>query len=191
ASVSPALLLPSRGLSVAIVALPSLRTALEVTSQETRWVVLAYLVVVTSSLVTAGRLGDLLGRKALLLAGIAIFSLASVAAVFSSTIWMVVVARAAQGIGAAMMMSLTVAAVSDAVPPERSGSAMGLLGTVSAIGTAAGPSLGGLLVGMFGWTSIFVLMTGAGLVAALLVGALLPAAANVSRRPAFDLPGAF
>ena len=191
ASLSLAMLLPSLGISVANIALPSLRTAFDVTSQDAQWVVIAYLVVVTSSLVTVGRLGDLLGRKPLLLAGIAIFSLASIAAVFSATIWIVVVARAVQGVGAAMMMSLTVAAVSDAVRPERSGSAMGLLGTVSAIGTAAGPSLGGLLVGMFGWASIFVLMAGAGLVAALLVGVQLPTAAKGSRRPAFDLPGAF
>lgn len=184
------MLLPSLGISVANIALPTLRVAFDVSSQEAQWVVIAYLVAVTSSLVTAGRLGDLLGRKALLLVGIAVFSLASFAAIFAWAMWMVVLARAAQGVGAAMMMSLTVAAVSDAVPAERSGTAMGLLGTVSAIGTAAGPSLGGLLVGMFGWPSIFLLMASAGLLAALFVGTQLPAAAKVHRRPTFDLPGA-
>jgi MFS family permease len=190
ASLSLAMLLPSLGISVANVALPSLQAAFDVTSQEAQWVVIAYLVVVTSSLVTAGRLGDLLGRKPLLLAGIAIFSLASLGAVIAPTIWVVILARAVQGIGAAMMMSLTVAAVSDAVPPERSGTAMGLLGTVSAIGTAAGPSVGGLLLGMFGWPSIFALMAGVGLLAALLVGTQLPSVAAVHRRPTLDLPGA-
>ena len=190
ASLSMAMLLPSLGISVANIALPNLRTAFDVTSQEAQWVVIAYLVVVTASLVTAGRLGDLLGRKRLLLVGIAIFSLAALAAVFASTIWMVVLARAVQGVGAAVMMSLTVAAVSDAVPAERAGTAMGLLGTVSAVGTAAGPSLGGLLVGLFGWPAIFLLMAGAGLLAALLVGTQLPATLADGRRPAFDLPGA-
>lgn len=190
AALSLTMLLPSLGISIANIALPSLGADFGVSSQEAQWVVIAYLVVVTSSLVTAGRLGDLLGRKVLLLVGIAIFSLASLAAVFASAIWMVVLARGIQGLGAAMMMSLTVAAVSDAVPAERSGTAMGLLGTVSAIGTAAGPSLGGLLVGMYGWPSIFVLMTGAGLLSALFVGTQLPALATGKRRPAFDLPGA-
>ena len=190
ASLAMAMLLPSLGISVANIALPSLRAAFAVPSPEAQWVVIAYLVVVTSSLVTAGRLGDLFGRKMLLLVGIAIFSFASLAAVFASTIWMVVLARAVQGVGAAMMMSLTVAAVSDAVPPERSGTAMGLLGTASAVGTAAGPSLGGMLVGLFGWPSIFVLMAGAGLLAGLLVGTQLPALATGNRRPSFDLPGA-
>jgi len=184
------MLLPSLGISVANIALPSLRTAFDASSEEAQWVVIAYLVVVTSSLVTAGRLGDLFGRKPLLLAGIAIFSLASLGAVLAPTIWVVVLARAVQGLGAAMMMSLTVAALSDAVPVERTGTAMGLLGTVSAIGTAAGPSLGGLLLGMFGWPSIFVLMAIAGVLAALFVGTQLPAVATLHRRPAFDLPGA-
>lgn len=184
------MLLPSLGISVANIALPSLRIAFDASSQEAQWVVIAYLVVVTSSLVTAGRLGDLFGRKPLLLAGIAIFSLASLGAVLAHTIWVVVLARAVQGLGAAMMMSLTVAALSDAVTVERTGTAMGLLGTVSAIGTAAGPSLGGLLLGMFGWPSIFVLMAIAGLLAALFVGTQLPAVATLHRRPAFDLPGA-
>lgn len=190
ASLSLTMLLPSLGISVANIALPSLRAEFAVSSQEAQWVVIAYLVAVTSSLVTAGRLGDQLGRKRLLLVGIGIFSVASMAAVFASAIWMVVVARAVQGLGAAMMMSLTVAAISDVVPAERSGSAMGLLGTVSAIGTAAGPSLGGLLVGLYGWPSIFVLMAGAGLLAALFVATQLPPSATAGRRPAFDLPGA-
>lgn len=190
AALSLAMLLPSLGISVANIALPSLRTAFSVSSQEAQWVVIAYLVVVTATLVTAGRLGDLLGRKRILLTGIGIFTVASLLAMFATSIWMVVFARAVQGVGAAMMMSLTIAAVGDAVPPERAGTAMGLLGTVSAIGTAAGPSLGGLLVTLFGWPAIFMLMGCAGLVAALLVGTQLPAGAKGNGRPAFDFAGA-
>lgn len=189
AALSLAMLLPSLGISVANIALPGLRAAFHVTSQETQWVVIAYLVVVTSFLVTAGRLGDMLGRKRLLLAGIAIFCLASAAAMFASSIWMVVAARAVQGVGAAMMISLALAAVSDSVPGRRSGLAMGLLGTISAVGTAAGPSLGGLLVGAFGWPSIFALMAGTGLLAALLVGTQLPGDRPQDRRPGLDIPG--
>lgn len=190
AALSLAMLLPSLGISVANIALPSLSAAFGVSGQEAQWVVIAYLVVVTSLLVTAGRLGDLFGRRRLLLAGISIFSVASLAAAFAPAIWMVVAARAAQGVGAAMMMSLTVAAASDAVPEGRVGMAMGLLGTVSAIGTAAGPSLGGVLVDLFGWPSIFALMAAAGLLAVLFVGTQLPGDAAGARRPVFDIPGA-
>lgn len=191
ASLSAAMLLPSLGISVANIALPALQTAFGATSQQAQWVVIAYLVVVTSTLVTAGRLGDLLGRKPVLLVGIGIFSTASIIAVLAPSLWVVILARAIQGVGAAMMMSLTVAAVGDAIPAERSGTAMGLLGTVSAIGTAAGPSLGGLLINAYGWPLIFVLMAVVGLIAGLLVATQLPAVSANSRRPAFDLPGAF
>lgn len=191
ASLSLAMLLPSLGISVANIALPSLQTAFGATSQQAQWVVIAYLVVVTSALVTAGRLGDLLGRKPLLLVGIGIFSTASMIAVFAPSLWVVILARASQGVGAAMMMSLTVAAVGDAISAERSGTAMGLLGTVSAIGTAAGPSLGGLLIKAYGWASIFVLMAVVGLIAGLLVATQLPSVSANSRRPAFDVAGAF
>ena len=120
AALSTTMLLPSLGISVANVALPSLRVAFGVSSQEAQWVVIAYLIVVTSFLVTAGRLGDLLGRKRLLLAGITLFSAASLAAMFAPAIWAVIAARAVQGIGAAMMMSLAVAAVGDVVHRSRS-----------------------------------------------------------------------
>lgn len=90
-----------------------------------------------------------------------------------------------------MMMALTVAAVSDAVPEGRAGSAMGLLGTVSAIGTAAGPSVGGLLIAGFGWPSVFVLMTVVGLLAAALIATQLSGdGGSEGKRPGFDFAGA-
>jgi MFS family permease len=82
--------------------------------------------------------------------------------------------RQVRGVGAAIMMSLTIAAVGDAVPRERTGSAMGLLGTVSAIGTALGPSLGGLLISAAGWPAVFACMGAAGAAAFVAVYALLP-----------------
>lgn len=184
------MLLPSLGISIANVALPTLGAAFGASGQQVQWVVIAYLVAVTAFLVTAGRLGDLLGRRRLLLAGIAIFTLASLGASLASSLWVVVMARAVQGIGAAMMMSLTVAAVGDAVPKDRTGSAMGLLGTVSAIGTAAGPSLGGLLIAGFGWPAIFLLTAGTGLLALLFVSSQLPEDPADGVRPAsFDIGG--
>ena len=186
-----AMLLPSLGISVANVALPSLSAAFGVSNQQAQWVVIAYLVVVTASLVTAGRLGDMFGRKRMLLTGIIVFSVASLLAALAPAIWVVIASRAIQGLGGAMMMALTVAAVSDSVPEGRAGSAMGLLGTVSAIGTAAGPSVGGLLITGFGWPSVFVLMTVVGLLAALLVAAQLPSdGSSGAKRSDFDFAGA-
>lgn len=185
-----AMLLPSLGTSIANVALPSLETAFIASFSQVQWVVLSYLLAVTTLIVAVGRLGDLIGRRELLLGGIAIFALASAGAAFAPSLWVLVAARAVQGLGAAIMMALAVASVSDVVPAERTGSAMGLLGTVSAVGTALGPSLGGALLSWAGWPAVFAAMAGAGLITFLIGLRMLPASPARERKPVvFDFPG--
>jgi MFS family permease len=107
------------------------------------------------------------------------------------TIGLLVAARAAQGLGAAIMMALTVAFVGETVPKERTGSAMGLLGTMSAIGTTLGPSLGGAMIAGVGWRSIFLVNVPLGGALFFLARHFLPADKSETRgdRPAFDKPG--
>jgi MFS family permease len=143
--------------------------------QHVQWIVLAYLLAITTLIVSVGRLGDLTGRRRLLLAGIGLFTLASALCGFAPTLWMLIGARALQGIGAAIMMALTMAFVGETVPKAKTGSAMGLLGTMSAIGTAMGPSLGGLLIGGFGWQAIFFITVPLGLLTLVLAHRYLPA----------------
>ncbi len=121
-------------------------------------------------------LGDL-GRPppAKLLAGIALFTAASVLCGVASTLGLLIAARAAQGLGAAVMMALVMALVGDAVPKARTGRAMGLLGTMSALGTMLGPSLGGVLIAGFGWPAMFLVNVPLGVAAFLLVRCGLPA----------------
>ncbi|MEU6482803.1 MFS transporter [Streptomyces sp. NPDC046887] len=157
AGLAGAMLLSSLGTSVANVALPTLAEVFGATFPAVQWVVLGYLLAVTSLLVAAGRLGDLVGRRRLMLGGLAVFTGASVLCGLAPGLWTLVAARVAQGVGAAVMMALTLALVGGTVPKERTGSAMGLLGTVSAVGTALGPSLGGLLVTGLGWRAVFLL----------------------------------
>src|SRR5205085_6462518 len=140
------MLLSSLGTSIANVALPTLAQAFAASFQEVQWIVLAYLLAVTALIVGVGRLGDIVGRRRLLLAGLVLFTAASALCGAAPTLWMLVAARAAQGLGAAIMMSLTMALVGETIGKDRTGSAMGLLGTMSAIGTALGPSLGGILI---------------------------------------------
>ncbi|PMZ44442.1 MFS transporter, partial [Pseudomonas sp. GW247-3R2A] len=97
-----------------------------------QWIVLAYLLAITTLIVSVGRLGDIVGRRRLMLAGIAIFTLASLACGLAPSLGWLVAARAVQGLGAAIMLALTVALVGETVPKAQTGSAMGLLGTVSA-----------------------------------------------------------
>src|SRR5262249_39459974 len=106
-------------------------------------------------------------------------------------LWWLIAARAAQGLGAAVMMALTMAFVGETVSKEQTGSAMGLLGTMSAIGTALGPSLGGVLIAGFGWRSIFLVVAPLGIAALLLAWRYLPADRRVAKteEAGFDHPG--
>src|SRR5262249_2160142 len=139
-----------------------------------QWVVLAYLLATTTLIVSVGRLGDLVGRRRLLLTGILLFTTASVLCGLAPTLWLLIAARAAQGLGGAIRLALSLALVGATVPKERTGSAMGLLGTMSAIGTALGPSLGGVLISGFGWRAIFLLQVPLGVAAFLLSQRFLP-----------------
>ncbi|GGV29999.1 MFS transporter [Kitasatospora herbaricolor] len=174
AGLSLSVLLPSLGTSIANVGLPTMAHAFGASFQAVQWIVLAYLLAVTTLIVSVGRLGDLIGRRRLLLAGITLFTAASVLCGLAPALWLLIAARAAQGVGAAVMMALTMAFVGETVPQERTGRAMGLLGTMSAIGTALGPSLGGLLISGLGWRAIFLVNLPLGLPALLLTRRHLP-----------------
>jgi EmrB/QacA subfamily drug resistance transporter len=175
ASLSLCMLLSSLSTSIANVALPVLAIAFTASFQQVQWVVLAYLLAITTLIVSVGRLGDMIGRKRLLLVGTLLFTAASVVCGVTPTLWLLIVARAGQGVGAAIMMALTLAFVSETVAKDKTGSAMGLLGTMSAIGTALGPSLGGVLIAGVGWRSIFLVNLPLGVLAFLLAYHHLPA----------------
>ena len=175
ASLSLSMLLSSLGTSIANVGLPTLAEVFNASFQHVQWIVLAYLLAITTLIVSVGRLGDMVGRRRLLLAGIGVFTLASALCGFAPTLWMLIGARALQGLGAAIMMALTMAFVGETVAKAKTGSAMGLLGTMSAIGTAMGPSLGGLLIGGFGWRAIFLITVPLGLLTLVLAHRYLPA----------------
>ncbi len=191
ASLSLSMLLSSLGTSIANVGLPTLVQAFGATFQQVQWVVLAYLLAITTAVVSVGRLGDLVGRKRLLLAGTALFTAASVLCGLAPSLWLLIAARAVQGLGAAVMMALAMALVADAVPKERTGSAMGLLGTLSAVGTALGPTLGGALIAGWGWQGLFFINLPLGLAALWMARRYLPAdrERESTQRPRFDTAG--
>ena len=189
-ALSLAMLLPSLGTSIANVALPTLATAFDAPMAQVQWVVISYLLAVTTLIVGAGRLGDMMGRRRVLLFGIGLFAVASAFGALAQNLWLLVALRGVQGLGAAIMMALTVASVSDMVPKDRTGSAMGLLGTVSAVGTALGPSLGGMLINWFGWPFVFAFMAMASTAAFTFGRKVFPA--DIVKSPksfAFDLRG--
>lgn len=155
--LSLTMLMPSLATSTANVALPSLARTFAASFQAAQWIVLAYLLTVTALVVAAGRLGDVMGRRRLMLTGIFVFASGSLLCGFAPTLDLLIAARVVQGGGAAVMMALTMAFAAAIVPAERTARAMGLLGTMSAVGTMMGPALGGLLITWAGSTAIFLI----------------------------------
>lgn len=190
-SLALAVLLPSLGTSIANVALPTLSQAFQASFQNVQWVVLAYLLASTTLIVSVGKLGDLTGRRRLFLAGILLFTLASALCSASPTLWWLLAARAAQGLGAAIMMALALAFVGETVPKTHTGRTMGLLGAMSAVGTALGPALGGALIPDFGWRAIFLVMVPLGALTFFLAYRSLPRRRleSSTARPTFDTAG--
>ncbi|MDR7334385.1 MFS transporter [Roseateles asaccharophilus] len=191
ATLALATLLPSLAVSSANVALPTLASAHGAGVADVQWVVLAYLLATTTLIVGAGRLGDLIGRRRLLLGGIALFTAASALCTLAPTLPLLIAARALQGVGAAAMMALTMAFIGAALPKASAGTAMGLLGTMSAVGTALGPSVGGILIAAFGWPAIFAVNVPLGLLVLAMAWRYLPADRASQPAAGFDLPGTF
>ncbi|HZH30527.1 MAG TPA: MFS transporter [Pyrinomonadaceae bacterium] len=174
ACLSLSMLMPSLATSIANAGLPTLALSFNASFQAVQWIVLAYLLAITTSIVSVGRFGDIIGRRRLLLVGIGLFTLASLLCGVAHTLWLLIAARAAQGLGAAIMMALTVALVGETVPKAKTGSAMGLLGTMSALGTTLGPPLGGILIAGLGWRMIFLVNVPLGILNFLLAHRYLP-----------------
>lgn len=188
ASLALSTLLPALDTSIANAGLPVLAQAFDASFTQVQWVVLAYLLSITALIVGAGRLGDLLGRRRLLLTGIGLFSAASLLCGLAPSLGWLLAGRAIQGLGAAIMLALGMALVGDALPESRRGRAMGLLGSISALGTTLGPALGGVLIASVGWQAIFLINLPLGLLNAALVWRYLPAD-GPRASTAFDWPG--
>ena len=192
AALSLSVLMPSLDTSIANAGLPVLAEAFHASFAHTQWIVLAYLLAMTTLVVGAGRLGDVIGRRKLFIAGIGLFTGASLMCGIAPTLWLLLVARATQGLGAAIMVALSVALAGDTVPKPYIGRVTGLLGTMSAAGTALGPSLGGLLMATLGWEAIFLINVPLGLVAMAVARRHVAAdpPARRAERAAFDTTGA-
>ena len=174
-SLCTAAVLPSLNTSIANAALPTLAGAFSASFHAVQWIVLSYLLATTTFIVSAGRLGDVMGRRRLLVAGVVVFTTGSVVCGVAPSLGLLIFGRTVQGVGAAAMIPLTLALVGETAAPGRTGRAMGLLGMMSALGTALGPSVGGLLVHLFGWHAVFLVSVPFGIVAALIAHRHLPA----------------
>ena len=155
------------------------------------WVIIAYLLVIASLLLILGRLSDMLGQKLLWVLGLAIFTVSSALCGAAPSLLALVLFRALQGIGGAMLMAIGPAMITRAFPATERGRALGLLGLVVAAGTSAGPTVGGIITEVFSWRWIFYINVPIGILGViatlrLLTERMLP----TWGRQRFDLGGA-
>lgn len=171
------------------VALPTISEDFSPTPTQIQWIVSAYTLVFASLQITAGGLGDRFGRKRFFLAGVAIFTVTSgLAALVQNTEWLII-ARAAQGFGAAFIMPLSLSLISAAFPPEQRGRALGIWSAVSVSGLAFGPIVGGVIVEYFAWQWIFLINVPIGIAAFLVTSAVVRESHDESGQVATDIPG--
>jgi EmrB/QacA subfamily drug resistance transporter len=171
--------------SIVTVALPSIRADLHVSLGAVEWVSLSYLLVLIGTISAIGRLADRFGRKLLYVYGFALFTLASVGCGLAPSLAVLVILRAVQGVGAAMLQANSVALIRTTVRGERLTRAIGIQGAAQAIGLAMGPAVGGLLVHAGGWRWVFLVNVPVGVVGIVLGVLLLP------RTRVWALPGRF
>jgi EmrB/QacA subfamily drug resistance transporter len=137
------------------VALPAIQDDLNISAKSLLWIINAYSIFLSSLMLVGGSLGDIYGRKKIFIIGITLFSISSFLCGISNGKLMLVISRAAQGMGGALMVPESLAVISAVIPSERRGKAFGTWSTFSALTTITGPVLGGWLAGLGLWRVIF------------------------------------
>src|SRR5215207_9171494 len=171
------------------VALPTLQVEFDASASKLQWMVDSYLLVFAGLLLVFGTLGDRLGRKRALQAGVSIFGLASLGALVADSSDQVIAVRALMGVGAALIMPATLSIIANVFPPEERGKAIGIWAALAAVGIGLGPLAGGLLLEWFDWWSVFLVHVPFAL-AALLLGIPFVPESRDPRPGSFDLMGA-
>lgn len=175
--------------SVVNIALPSISSHFKAPLFIIEWVVMSYLLVISSLLLTYGRLGDMYGHKTIYLTGFIIFTTGSLLCGLAPTIAMLIAFRAVQALGAGMLMSMGPAIITDVAPANKRGKALGLNAVAVSVALTAGPVLGGLLTSNFGWQSIFYINIPIGILGTLWAYKIIPGQLRYEAQK-FDISGA-
>jgi EmrB/QacA subfamily drug resistance transporter len=175
--------------SIVNVAMPTLVRSFGASLSAVQWVPLAYLLVITSLMMGAARVGDLFGRKRVYLAGLGLFTFASLLCGLAPGIGWLIGFRALQGLGAVFVSALGAAIVAQTFPPGERGRALGVISSCVTLGVALGPSVGGAIIELAGWRWMFLVNIPVGLAAIAVVSRVIPALPGSHGRARFDWLG--
>nr|WP_255525632.1 MFS transporter [Mycolicibacterium sp. BK634] len=170
-------------------ALPRIAADLDTTTTDLQWVISVYMLTLGAFMVPAGRIGDIFGRRRALLAGIALFGVASVGCAIAPDAGVLIAARAVQGIGAALIFPVSVSVLTNAYSAQESGRAIGLAYGIAGLGNAAGPVVGGILTDTLGWRAVFWLLVPFAVVSLILGALAVPETFDHTVPRRLDLPG--
>src|SRR6266852_4144251 len=176
--------------TVVNVALPALQTNLNATIVDVQWVIEAYSLLLAAFLLVGGSLGDHYGRRRVFLVGVALFAFASAWCGFAANIGQLIAARAAQGLGAALLVPGSLAIISASFPENERGRAIGTWSGSTAMTTALGPVLGGYLIEHVSWRAVFFLNLLLALIVLALVFFFVPESRDEEEKGKLDLKGA-
>lgn len=175
-------------LTIVNIAIPDMVDDLDASLDEILWVVNAYTLALAVLMITAGRLGDLRGKRNLFVAGVALFTAASLACGLAQNATQLIAFRAVQGLGAALLMPQTLSIIADVFPADKRGKAMGVWGAVAGVSGALGPITGGALVNELDWRWIFLVNLPLGVLVLVLAMAIIPGAQRTVKHR-FDVVG--
>lgn len=175
--------------TVVNVALPAIQRDLNATAFDTQWVVESYALFLAALLLVGGSLGDHYGRRRIFAIGVAVFALASIGCALSRDVQQLILARALQGIGAALLVPGSLALISANFPQDERGRAIGTWSGWTGITAGLGPVIGGFLIDHYSWTWAFLLNVPLALVVLAIVGWRLPESRGASARQPLDILG--
>jgi EmrB/QacA subfamily drug resistance transporter len=173
--------------TIVTVANPAIMKAFDTDISRVLWATSAYLLTYAAPLLVTGRLGDRFGPKRIYLLGLVVFTASSMWAGLANSVEMLIVARAVQGLGAALLTPQTMAVITRIFPPQSRGRAMSLWGAAAAVATLVGPILGGFIVDAWGWQWIFFVNVPIGVIGMIAAWRFVPTLQTSPHR--FDLPG--
>jgi EmrB/QacA subfamily drug resistance transporter len=175
--------------TVVNVALPSIRSDLGIGISELEWVVNAYALTFGVLLLSGGKLADMIGRRAIFIIGLVIFTVSSLACGLANGPEVLIAARTVQGVGAALMNPATLSIITATFPPRQRGTAIGIWAGVSALALAFGPLVGGIITEKINWSWIFFINIPIGILGVFAARIFIDESKDMSKEQRLDFPG--